>query len=522
MCQESIPTGNNIVNLLPFLIAAFFLINPLLEFIFRKFDIQAEKIQFWVMVTSGTAWLLALVNFLIDPVPNIVDISPAGTEFLPRLTFFPDWISAALGLSAAGLIFITVLNRQENPQANTWLAGLGGACIIALQTNSAYTLGLTWTIVEIFHSYFSFRDRKIASNPRKYLPVVMMRLSAPSALILYSLTWNESGMALFGADLNNRTGLLLIVVGLLGFLGWFLSYQGTEDEKPKNFPGAAENWVPAMLGLKLIIRGGALIEAGTVLILIPLILSSLLLIFSLAGLLLDRSSGMWFITCGLMASLSAMISGAESALSWGLVMILPALVLWNRSSQPKSSILPLILAAIGVLPLPYLPSWAGVLTFSLGIPGIILGVSYGILLGSLLITILKNWRSSEPDLTSLPLLRIIGVAAILISQAVISLRIDLISASQDLLSKPVMIWFSFLGLLPVLVLGNYLPLSKRTGLYAAGSRLIVGIERILAIIIHFMDRLVGLISRMFEGQGGLIWALLIGLLLMTLISAGGG
>lgn len=510
------------MRLFPLLIAGFLFINPLLEWIFRKREIQPEKLQFWVMVTSGAAWVLALVYFLLNPKSNpSPDFIPV-TSLLPRLAFSLDWISAGLILSATGLLFVTVLTRQKSTHDNAWLAGLGGACVIGLEANSAYTLGLTWTILEGFHFYFSYQDRRIASNPRKYLPVLMLRVSAPAALILLSLTQGEPGLAGLLTELDPRTGQVLITAGLLGFLGWFMSFQGEEAERSKHSPGVIENWIPGILGLYLIIRGGAVAESGAFLAVIPLALSSLLLVSALSSLLMDWTSDLWFLCCGLMVSVTAILSGAESALSWGMVMLLPGTRLWNESRYPQTSLIPLIFVVIGLLPVPFLPAWAGVLTFSAGVPGIMLGLSYGIILGSGLITMLKNWRSPRPDSPSLPILTIIGAAAILISQVVISFKLDLIAASRALLEKPIVIWISFLGLIPALILGNHFPLGKRKSLSAAGSRTINAVEKTLQAILHFLDQLVSLISRIFEGEGGLIWALLIGLLLITLISIRGG
>lgn len=510
------------MKLIPFLIAVFLFVNPLLEWVFRKLDLQTEKLQFWVMVTSGTAWVLSLVNFLLDPESSIVLVSTAGTELLPDLAFSQDWISAAMILAAAGMIFVIVLKQQDSPQSNAWLAGMGGACVIGLSSYSAYTLGLTWTVLEGFHFYFSYKDRKIASNPRKYLPVGLLRVSAPAALILLSLTQEELEKSAFMAELNPRFGPILIAAGLVGFLGWFLSLQGREADQPRYFLGAAENWIPGLLGMSLIIRGGEIVGAGAVPGALPLVLSILLFGSALAGLLLDLSPGLWFLSCGLMASVSASLSGPESALIWGVVMALPGLRIWKGSSQPRASLVPLIMAALGLLPIPFLPSWAGVITFSEGLSGIFMGLSYGILLGSVLITVLKNWQSTRHDPLSHSLLGIIGAVAVLVSQAVISLRLGLINASQGLLLQPITIWISLLGLFPVLILGNYLPLRKRKGWGAAATRLSGGFGNAFMAILHFLDRLVSLISRIFEGQGGLIWALLIGLLMITLISMRGG
>lgn len=510
------------MRLVPFLIAAFLLINPLLELVFRKLEIQSEKLQFWVMLTTGIAWLSALVYLFLDPTSGT---SPGPAEdlvLLPRAVFSLDWISGALILSGIGLLFVTVLTRQKNPQANAWLAGIGGACVIGLESNSAYTLGLTWTVIESFHFYFSYRDQQITSNPGKFLPAALLRLSSPAVLILLSLTQNEPGGSGLMVDLGPHSGPILIGTGLLGFLGWFLSFQGHAAERTDHFPGAVENWIPGMLGMLLILRGGALIEAGANQPWVPLILSCTLLVTAVVGALMDRTPGYWFLCCGLLAATSSIISGAESALSWGVVMMLPGTRLWVGSRQPRASLVPLILAAIGFLPLPFLPSWAGVSAFGAGIPGIILGLSFGILMGSFLNSMLRNWRSEVRDIEPFPLLGIIGAAAILISQGAIAFRLDWIDASRELMGKPITIWFSFLGLIPVLILGNYIPLRDRKSMRDAGIRLTGSFRRILLVIFRLLDRLVGLFSQIFEGQAGLIWALLIGLLLITIITSGGG
>jgi hypothetical protein len=502
------------------LIAAFLLINPLLEWVFRKFEIQAEKLQFWVMLSTGTAWVIGLVYQFLVPESIISDSLAGATELLPNLAFSQDRISGALVLAAVGFVFIIVLTRDGKPQFNAWLAGLGGACVIGLQSNSAYTLGLTWTIIEGFHFYFSYRDRQIASNPRKYLPVVFTRLSAPAALILFSVIQDDPESA--GVlSLLPGSGMMLIIIGLIGFLGWFLSLQEFEEDQLGSIPGRSENWMPALLGILLILRGAGAVETGSILLFPSLALSIALLIIVLAGVLFDKVPEVWFLTCGLFVSAAAFSSGTTSALSWCLVMILPGVQMWSRGLLPKSAIIPLILSTLGLLPLPFLPAWPGVMAFSAGVPGIILGLSYGILLGSVLIRVLKNWGSTGQDSGSFDLLGVIGAAAILISQLVISIKLDLINLSKDIFSGPITIWISLLGLIPVLILGNQLPLKMPQGFISTTSKIKEKGGKLFPGFLHFMDRMVGLISRILEGQAGLIWAFIIGLLLITMISIRG-
>lgn len=508
---------------IPFLIAIFLFINPFLDWLFWKREVEIEKLQFWIMVSSGTAWVIAILYFLLDPNASINPPPRPGIELLPQLYFSFDWIATGLILTATAVVFFRVLSRQNAPRENAWLAGMGGACVIGLGSYSAYTLGLTWAILEAFHFYFSYQDQQISSNPRKFIPVALIRLSAPGALITLSLTQSEAGLSTFAEILNPITGPILIGAGLVGFLGWFLSYKSQEKDPDANSAGASENWLSGLMSLMLILRGGEF-TGGADLGWLPLILSILLLLSSVAGLLLARSARLWFLGCGLMVAVSTFIAGPVSGMSWGLMMSLAAYRLWGLSDQPRKSLILLSLAFFGVLPLPFFPSWLGVGAFSKGLAGILLGLSAGVLLGSVLLTVLKNWSApaSEPESDSHPLPAIIGAAVLLVSQIAISFRLGLLAASQGLLGKPLLIWISLVGLIPVLILGNHLPLKKGQIWLDAGSRVGTGLSRGLRRSIRQIDRVVDLFSRVFEGQGGLIWALLIGLFIITLVSLRGG
>lgn len=504
------------MRLVPFLIAAFLLINPLLDWIFQKLQRQTEKLQFWVMLTSGTAWILGLVFYFLKPDFRLDPVWKAGAELLPGLAFSWDWISAGLILSVAGLVFVYTLTRGDEPSSNAWLAGVGGVCVIGLGANSPYTLGLIWTILEGFH-FFSSRDSRVDSRPREYLPALLLRITTPGVLILLSLIRVGAGSSSSISDLGPNSGMVLILAGLIGFSGWFLQPQN--QEQPDMVP---ERWVPAALGLMLIIRGGEVASVGSPQLAFPLFLSLLLVMIVLIGLLVDQLESTWYLASGLLAGISGFISGPETALSWVAVMMLPGLQIWRWRNHPRASLIPLILAGIGVLPIPFFPTWAGVSASGKGIPGYLLGLSYGLLLGGGLISVLSRWGSDQEIDDYSPLLGIIGAGAILVSQVVIAFRLDLISASRNLLAKPAGIWISLLGLVPVLLLGNHLPLKKGESWAALGAGLKKRLGNILVGIVHFLDRLVGLISRLFEGQAGLVWALLIGLLIITLISLRGG
>jgi hypothetical protein len=512
------------VNTLPFLIAAFLLVNPLLLVVYQRLEIQLEKLQFWVMVSSGTAWMIAGTLLILNPDSQLNPVWNAGFDLLPSLAFILDKISAAMILALCGVLFYLVLVRQESPRTNALMTGLGGISVLGLLADSPYTLALFWTGLELFYFWIEFSGSRSDTISGRYLLSVLIRSAAPVILIILSLTGSPPGSG-FISGWDPGTASIMIGGGLIGFLGWFIAPEGVPESGKEDPVYLFKAWIPGSLALILIVRGGTLLSGSSDPTYFLWLYSIFMLVFGLISLLLDLTSRMWFIGCGLLAAGSAISGYPLAALSWCVVFMIPGNFLRQKISPQRLGLIPLGLAGLGILPLPFMPSWAGISVFEGGGPGLLLSAGWGLYLGGLLLGILKNLPEIQPQDSqeeSVPLISLLGSASLLISQLLIALLLQLVVISRGLLTRPLGIWLPAAVLLLVLVLGNWIPLQKGDFFEGFLTGIFNRFRKSFARFLRLVERLFHFLTSLLEGDGGLIWTLLLGLLLITLISLRGG
>ena len=510
------------MNILPFICAAFLLINPVLLAVFRRFEIQLEKLQFWIMVSSGTAWIFSGILLFLNPESHLNPIWNAGEDLLPSLAFSLDWVSASLALSVCSALFYVVLTRQESPRENALLSGLSGFSVLALFADSAYSLALFWTAVELFRFSLAIPLPEQGRISNAYLAGVLVRLSAPGLLILASLTGSGTENSPFLTEWEHNAAFPLLAAGFIGFVGWFLGPLSTQEEGGGTSQSIFQAWIPASLGLVLLIRGGTVLGDAPAFSALPLVIAILLILAALGSVLLDNAKDWWFVGCGLLAAGGAALAQPASALSWGIVFMLPGSLLWSEREKAHPSILILGLAGLGTLPFPFLPAWSGSVVFREGLPGILLAAGAGIFLGALIIAVLKRLPRMKEEKAELTPLLIIGSVILTLSQVLIAFRLGLLEASRGLLSGPIAVWLTPLLAVLVLVLGNWVPLTRKDLIASRLAWFADRLRQFLSEMYSVIKRIVDLLSNLLEGDGGLIWALLFGFLLITLISLRGG
>ncbi len=211
----------------------------------------------------------------------------------------------------------------------------------------------------------------------------------------------------------------------------------------------------------------------------------------------------------------------KAALAWGVIFLLPGIVLFRNFKSNKTATLALILGGIGILPVPFLPAWAGLISFD-GIPGMLYASLAGILLGKSLNLGIQTWQGKEGDSEPISPLVITGYSVGLVSQLVISFQSGLIDSSLAISAVPISAWAALVFFIPVTLFWSKIPELK----IPWWQKAIIKIRNIIGDITTFLPRVfdgaVYLFTRLFEGDGGLIWTLLFGFLIITLISLRGG
>ena len=252
------------MNLFPFFSALFLIVNPVLLGLFNRFNQNLQKLQFWVMLTSGMAWLISLVFFFFTPDHHLNPIWNAGETLLPSLAFSLDWVSSSYFLAVTTLIFFGILVEGHSPQTNAWITGLGGICVIGTLVDSAYTLAMVWTLIEASALYSFLKNQGEMTTSHRYIFSILARLSGPLLVIYISLVNSSAGIAPFLTELPPSAAPILMAAGVIGFAGWFLTPKISQDVRSVIHPGNYLTWTPAVLGLVLITRSAQILEGDPV------------------------------------------------------------------------------------------------------------------------------------------------------------------------------------------------------------------------------------------------------------------
>jgi len=498
------------------------ILNPALIYIFRRLEINLKKYQFLLMVSTGIVWISSLVAFLLNPAHTLNLTWDVGSQLLPTTVFTLDNFSSPLILAINSILFAAVLFQEYSPQQLAWLSGLGGICNLGLLADSPYTLLLLLALIELILiiNFITSDDR--SETTRRKMVAIIARLLIPY-LVLYPTL--RSGLQNSGgtfSSLSPEAGPVLIAAGFLSSLGWVGFFRGSVKNSPELIPRIYSELMPGAIGLLLMLRGSMLIvseNSGTMAQTVPAIIA---LSAAIIGILIRESSKAWII------SILAIIAGAsilglpQDGLVWGLVFLLPGFLLRRQTTNIKEASLVLVLGSLGILSLPFLPAWSGANIFGAGGQGYLYAAAFGLAGGALLSdSVGKIIHKQFPSGAISPPF-IIGAANLFLTQFIIAVRTTLIYDSVHLGTFPISSWIPGGIMVLFIMIGYRLPELSIPFLDKAPDKLELTFKSALSASTGIIDQVISVLAGIFEGEGGLIWALLIAFLIISLISLGGG
>jgi len=409
----------------------------------------------------------------------------------------------------------------HTPQTNAWIASIGGICVIGTLVDSAYTLALVWTVIEALALYSYLKNQGELTASHRYIFSILVRLTGPLLIIYVSLVNSSTGIAPFLTELPGSAAPILLAAGVIGFGGWFITPIISQEESSNIRPGKYFSWIPAVLGLVLITRAAQIFTPAGVspgLFLAGAILTFLLFFISV---LFIQPGRVWKVG-GLVLIISGFAFAApEAVLVWGVIFLMLGLVLFRSFDSKRGASIALIVAGIGALPLPFFPSWVGLVSLS-GIPGLFISALAGIFLGRIINFRIQEWREIETLTEQISPLTITGYAVILISQYSISFQAGLMNKSLAFSSIPLGAWIAALLFGVAVLFWDRIPLLNTSRLDRIKGKIWSIIEAGANSYPRLADEAVYMFTRLFEGDGGLIWTLLLSFLIIALISVRGG
>ena len=496
----------------------------------------------WLIITLvvSISWII----FMILPVSTI------STAFTLQWMTLPDsvvqlqfglipmtWGFTLLLISLALGYFLTLPVWLENEKRSllwiAWLIALTFAFLFIAARNLV-SLIIAWTFLDLLDLVFSFFVLRSDTLELPLIPVFLPRIFSTLILVIATVTSSNGG--LFPVDSNNLT--IAILVFLAGFLrsGIFTAERAVDEKGPGKSFSNLLNWLFAISALLLWSQLPDVLFDPLVNQLLLALLMILAIISTINFLLRRKNGSKYRLSIIIFLAAVGVLSGEpKSALSWVAILItVETLTNFYAKKVGGFPIVPILLIAT----ISGLPLTSGFFALSpfftngingWGIIGIILYVIFLITIFSQLLEIQETPQSIEPWYQAV---YFIGLFILLISPFVLIVKGVL--PTEDWLP------FWWIGAVSVILftMGILLrnSISKRAegkekrdkepwiqtlkiadNLFLKTDRISEAGRWIGLILQEFID----LLTKLLEGEGGVIWAIVLLALLVSLIGTGG-
>ncbi len=506
---------------------------------------------------TGFAWLAGVTLTLVTwagvlwlhwqelPAIQMVPWRPYNPQAADQIIFAWDDVSWALGFALIALILSLLITAparlKQRSSPVTWFANLTITAIglLAVLAASPMATILAWTLLDIFELMVLLRLIKGENIPRQAVIAFGVKVAGTLVMLWAMVQSHSAGGALtFGVIPTTSAIFLLIAVGLrLGVL-------------PLNQPSPTD--LPLQRGLSSTLRMTSQASSLVILARLPAGIfnefwqSLLLLVAALATFYasvmwatarneLDGRQ-YWSLSMAGFAVASALHGDSMAVVAWGVVLIVSGGIITFYSTRSRSLLFLPILGLLGMAGLPFTPAAAGINGFAtapIQILDLIFVVNLALMIaGYARLSLMTG--DSPADLERW----VLGVYPPgLILLAVSGWLIALLGNPGGL--SPGIWWASILSLLLAVSAfwllrmlkyddtGNLIAPGKAESAVAYFRSVISPVMRLswvyrlLSLIFAGVQWLLRMINRMLEGEAGVLWALLLVALLLTVLAGEG-
>jgi hypothetical protein len=548
----SVPANADFAALLPWLVfstLALMLVAPLGILVVQM--LRPGSAWGWRAAVGSAflAWgLVIALRFLIGNEAGTLAIPLQAWTITPDFSFTTmllidhfSWPFGAALLTLVLAVLLTAVMRPSPFSGQTWSGSLwlGGLALVAIWAGNPITLLLAWVALDILEGLI-LHYQVLQSKVREGISAALAaRFSGVAVLILAILTTRSQGLSLTFENIPESVNpYLLLAAGLrLGVLPLQMPF--LSEPRLRRGVGTVLRLAPAISSLTLLVRT-AQVPAPERLLLPLLAFSGLSALYSGIAWLTaeDELAGraFWILGMAALSVGSAVRGDPAGSLAWGLAMLYAGAQLFLYSERFRWLDRLMFLGVIGCSGLPFTPSWAGTrLLVSGSGPGAIPLILIDVMLffGHVLLIlgyVRHFWRAVPPQQGFDPWSRLVYPAGLLFLPAShwIFFFWGEIPAWQ---TAPLAMWwtpFAATGLVGVawyLNRGDPLLLPQETGFRGGLSWGASFWGRVLSLdwlyrALFFLYRQVGRalssMARLLEGDGGLLWALLLLLFLFSL------
>lgn len=500
--------------------------------------------------SMGGAWIVALVSSLLvlitififrenAPPPLVFDQWLMFGDASFNLAFGFDEISWQFIFSVAVIlvaVLLTVpirLTTSNDPKA--WIVDLllTAFAILSTMSQTPITLILTWTMIDIFEIVILVIYSNETAISRQAVISLAARITG-TWMLLWVLFFSQfqGELEINFENIPMEYGLLLLLAVILR-LGIFPLFVPFSKEIPlRRELGTILRFVVPVSSLTLLSRLSGLVIPSEWAILISII-ALLASMFGSVMFLLSSSelTGRYYFLVALvgLATVSVVRGRAEAGLTWSLALILLGSFLSLHSYHKKTYVWLMIIGFLGMTGLPFSPAangWAGLIVFPFNLLDLLTMIVHTVLL----VGFMKHaFRVEQPDSVAeqwMIVLYPLGLGILLTAQWFLGIDTLVMSISSQTW------WFSLITTTIALVVSSIvLGISSKPGFQFGSQSTTEGaVERFSqGIVYHAIERifqmfqaLINTINRILEGEGAVLWAFLLFLMVLTLLGIGVG
>jgi hypothetical protein len=525
--------------LLPVILLITFALAILVWYQFRP------SISYLWLMGAGAAlltWAIVLAFHWFEPPPVLIEVWNIGVNEPFVLKWSLDRLSWPYAFAMCSLLLAVMLTEsarlQEKVTPLLWAGSLAvnGAALLGVMANGPITLILAWTAIDIIEAWVLFSNARDPSKIERIALAFFVRVFG-SLAVLWAMAFSVSrGVFLNFENIFPETGIfLLVAVGLrLGVL-------------PLHLPVAEE--VEVRRGLGTLIRFASPASSLVLLSHLPAgmqtavgaeVITSLAVIIGLYGALMwvtssDAISGrpFWLISLTTLAVGMALGGNPNLTIIPGMTLIFIGGVIFLFTQRRRWMVIIPLAACVSMIGLPYTPA-AGSLQFMAASPFTIVDISYMLTYVFLMAGYIRHTRqmSQGPERQERWLV-VVYPAGLL---TLIAGYWALMAIFPETFFSPGVWWAA--AVIALLTFGGValfdrygrilvekspwtVMVLQRAGqftsnvlsldwVYQIGS----GLFRVVQLVIQFL-------ATMLEGDGGVLWAMVLLVLLLSFLYRGG-
>lgn len=510
---------------------------------------QRLRLSFGIAWLSTSALTLALWGyFLFLRFSPQAPFSISGWRPLEGdasvLLFTLDGISWPYAFALVSLLVGVILTASARLALDTspwaWAGSLAitGAGLLAIMAGNPLTLILSWTIIDLVELGVIIRSARTSSQAQQAVIAFAARVGGTLMAVFALVLSRWRGELLIFSEVLPEVGVfLLLAAGLrLGVVPLYLPY--THEVRMRRGLGTVLRLVAPASALPVLSRLPPTVAPPDLAVFL-LVFSALAALYGSAMWLSARDElngrPYWLISLAGMAVGSSIRGHPDAALAWGITLLLAGGTIFLFTAR-RRSMLPLpMLALVGLSGLPYTPSasgWVGLVVLPFNVLDILSIAAHSLLL----LGFLRHLLAARDDLAQMERwIQVMYPFGLLLT--VVSYWLSGIIGWQGSLTLG--IWWGAAASTLIATGGAHLllrylhavELNEHLSNWAIVS--IRSIGRVLSLIFRLdwiyrffwsiyrlVQRLVRFLTVILEGDGGVLWALVLLALLATLLYPG--